>query len=161
MGTVHHPPNANNSKMLNYLTETLSIIEANYFGCGIIILVDFNQLDVRRLNTNFNLKQIVNFPTRGKNTLDLVLTNLDKFYEKPIKMSPFGLSDHVTIVVKPKKRGQDKVVKSIIKSRDMRPSKRYPMLLHIFIVLNRLLFSRIDMRKLMQRHYLMSGGYYF
>jgi hypothetical protein len=26
-------------------------------------------------------------------------------------------------------------------------------LMHIFIVLNRLLFSRIDMRKLMQRHY--------
>ena len=36
-----------------------------------------------------------------------MLTNLDKFYEKPIKMSPFGLSDHATIVVKPKKRGQD------------------------------------------------------
>jgi hypothetical protein len=36
-----------------------------------------------------------------------------------------------------------------------------PTLMHIFIVLNRLLFSRIDMRKLMQRHYLMSGGYYF
>ena len=37
----------------------------------------------------------------------------------------------------------------------------YPVVMHIFIVLNRLLFSRIDMRKLMQRHYLMSGGYYF
>ena len=37
----------------------------------------------------------------------------------------------------------------------------YFNLMHIFIVLNRLLFSRIDMRKLMQRHYLMSGGYYF
>ena len=43
--------------MLNYLTETLSIIEASYFGSG-IILGDFNQLNVRRLNTNFNLKQI-------------------------------------------------------------------------------------------------------
>ena len=32
VGTVYHPPNANNSEMLNYLTETLSIIEANYFG---------------------------------------------------------------------------------------------------------------------------------
>jgi hypothetical protein len=55
--SVYHPPNANNSEMLNYLTETLSIIEANYFGCGIIILDDFSQLNVRRINTNFNLKQ--------------------------------------------------------------------------------------------------------
>jgi hypothetical protein len=34
VGTIHHPPNANNSEMLNYLTETLSIIQANYFGCA-------------------------------------------------------------------------------------------------------------------------------
>jgi hypothetical protein len=63
VGIVYHPPNANNSEMSNYLTETLSIIEANYFGCGIIIPGDFNQLNVKRLKTNFNLKQIVNFPT--------------------------------------------------------------------------------------------------
>ena len=34
--------------------------------------------------------------------LDLVLTNLEKYYEKPIKFSAFGLSDHVTIAVKTK-----------------------------------------------------------
>ena len=56
-----------------------------------------------------------------------MLTNLEKFYKKLIKLPAFGLSDHVTIVVKPKAKMQDKPVKSMTKSRDMRPSKRYAM----------------------------------
>ena len=118
MGTVYHPTNAENSEMLNYLIECLSFIESNYSNCGIIILGDFNRLNIIRLKNNFNLKQIVNFPTRGQNILDLVLTNLKNFYEKPEKLSPFGLSDHVTIKVRSRTRVQHPIVKSTIKSRE-------------------------------------------
>jgi hypothetical protein len=112
VGTVYHPPNANNSEMLNYITETVYRLSRRTILVAILLfwVILIYELNVRRLNTNYNLKQIVNILTRGQNILDLVLTNLDKFYEKPIKMSRFGLFDHVTIVVKPKKRGQDKVV---------------------------------------------------
>ena len=90
--------------MLNYLIECLSFIESNYSNCGIIILGDFNRLNIIRLKNNFNLKQIVNFPTRGQNILDLVLTNLKNFNEKTENLSPFGLSDHVTIKVRSRTR---------------------------------------------------------
>ena len=50
-----------------------------------------------------NVMSLVNvkFPTRGLNTLDLILTNLNDYYDTPIKLPPFGLSDHVTIEVQP------------------------------------------------------------
>ncbi len=32
-------------------------------------------------------------------SLDLILTNLDKFYQPPVKRPPFGLSDHFTILL--------------------------------------------------------------
>ena len=63
VGTVYHPPNADNTEMSKYLMETLSFIESNYINCGIIILSDFNRLNVKRLINHFNLKQIVKFPT--------------------------------------------------------------------------------------------------
>ena len=46
VGTVYHPPNADNTEMSKYLMETLSFIESNYINCGIIILSDFNRLNV-------------------------------------------------------------------------------------------------------------------
>ena len=39
-----------------------------------------------------------------------------------LSLTAFGLSDHVTTVVKPRAKMQDKPVKSMTKSRDMRPS---------------------------------------
>ena len=104
--------------------ETLSFIESNYINCGIIILGDFNCLIVERLINHFNLKQIVKFPTRGENILDLVLTNMEKYYANPGKLSPFALSHHVTIEVKPKNREIFPIIKSIIKSIDLQQSKR-------------------------------------
>ena len=48
VATVYHPPKVNDSEMLNYLIESMSSIEANYFGCGVIILGDFNRLNISR-----------------------------------------------------------------------------------------------------------------
>ena len=65
------------------------------------------------------------FPTRGRNTLDLVLTNLDDFYDQPERYAPFGLSDHVSIVLKPKQRSElSKARKIVTKKRDLRLSVR-------------------------------------
>ena len=51
-----------------------------------------------------DLSQIVDFPTRGKVTLDLILTsgNLRECYETPYPLSPLGLSDHSCVIWKPK-----------------------------------------------------------
>ena len=70
---AYHPPNANNSVMLDYLTKCLSSIESCFSNCGFMIAGDFNGLNTplnARLQRSFCLKQLINLPTRGQNTLD-------------------------------------------------------------------------------------------
>ncbi len=95
IGTVYHPPSANGPAMLDYLSSCLSSLESRFPNCGLIILGDFNRLSISRLIHNYNLCQLVKFPTRGRSILDLVLTNLHDFYDQPLRYAPFGLSDHV------------------------------------------------------------------
>ena len=99
---IHHPPSANDRNIIDFLTEELSLVESVYHNCGLILLGHFNNLNCRRLQNHFSLKQLVKFPTRGRTTLDLILTNLDKFYQPSQKLPPFGLSDHFTIFTIPK-----------------------------------------------------------
>ena len=110
--------------MLNYLYECLTIIEAEFPSCGIIMLGDFNKLNTFGLQNGFKLKQIIKFPTRGQNTLDLILSNLNSFYGDPIKLPSFGLSDHVSIKVLPLTRSLFPKPIYRIKSRDLRPTTR-------------------------------------
>lgn len=127
IGIVYHPPSAVDSVMLEYLLKSMSSIEAQFPDSGVILLGDFNKLDTSRLRNNFKLKQIIKFPTRGENTLDLILTNLKDYYETPIKLPPFGLSDHVTVKVRPLARPEIPKTKISIKTRDLRATKRFAM----------------------------------
>ena len=95
------------------------------------MLGDLNNLNDTRLKSNFNLKQIVQFPTRGQNTLDKVLTNLENYYAPPIKRSALGLSDHSSIEVQPKQRASTSRSKQTVISRDLRPSNRHAMRLYL------------------------------
>lgn len=105
----------------------LSDLESKHPNSGIIVLGDLNQLNDSRLKTNFGLKQIVHFPTRGRNTLDKVLTNLKSYYDPPTKRPPFGLSDQFSVDVQPKQRPKSSQVKYTVLSRDLRPSNRLAM----------------------------------
>ena len=67
------------------------------------------------------------FTTRGQNKLDLVLTNLNKYYDEPKKLPPFGFSDHATVEVRPLARNDFPVNKVLLKSRDLRSTKRLAM----------------------------------
>ena len=92
--------------MLNYIMNCLSMLESLFSNCAFIILGDFNRLNISQLKSNYGLRQLVNFPTRGRNTLDLVLTNLHEYYDQPSKYAPFGFSDHMSVELKPKNRIQ-------------------------------------------------------
>ena len=128
-GVLYHPPRAENTAMLNYLIESLTSIESRYANCGILVLSDFNHLqhDIKKLNQNFNLKQVIPFATRSSNTLDLIVTNLHKFYSTPVKRPNFGLSDHATVEVQQKDRVQLPEVCFTVQRRDLRPSIRMAM----------------------------------
>lgn len=121
---MYHPPSANDDAMLDYLTRCLTEVEGLYPGCGIVIAGDFNKLDIKVLSYQFQLKQLVNFPTRGNNTLDLVLTNIHSFYKPADVYPPFGLSDHHTICIQPKQREMKSTHHHLVYKRDTRPSRR-------------------------------------
>ena len=87
--------------MSEYLYEALSSSEARLADSGPLLVGDFNKLDLNYVKNAHGLKQIVLFPTPGSSKLDLVFTNLGAFYEVPIKRPNFGLSDHITVEVKP------------------------------------------------------------
>ena len=81
--------------MLDYLTKCLMDLESKYSNCSFLVLGDLNHLNDARLKSNFKLKQIVHFPTRGQNTLDKILTNLQDYYETLVERPAFGLSDQL------------------------------------------------------------------
>ena len=113
--------------MRKYLIRCLLYIESHYCNCGVVITGDFNRLETTHLQNSFKLKPIVNFPTQGVATLDLILTNINDFYDSPIKHPPLGLSDHLSIELQPRERCTINRTNIKIKSRDLRPSKRGAM----------------------------------
>ena len=110
--------------MINYLIETLTSIEANNPYCGIIVMGDLNRLNTSHINRQFKLKQLVKFSTRGRRTLDVILTNLSQFYDQPEKLPPFGLSDHFTIKVLPMIRPKRSDNIKILRTRDTSESNK-------------------------------------
>ena len=124
VGVVYHPPTADDQQMINYLINTLSEIESSIPNAAIILTGDFNRLNIAQVATQFHLGQLVKFPTRAERTLDLILTNLNKFYHAPTKDPPFGLSDHNTVCITPRNRKKSYNAKKAVTVRDMRPSSR-------------------------------------
>lgn len=124
VGLIYHPPSSNNSLISNYLMTSLSAVESTYPGVAIILLGDFNKLNVSNLKSSFKLKQIVPFPTQGPSSLDLIITNLQNYYDVPERRPAFGLSDHISVEVMPKLRSMLPISRYKIKSRDLRPSNR-------------------------------------
>ena len=59
---------------------------------------DFNKLKVSRIQNAFDLKPVVKFSIRGRNILDLLLTDLNKLYDSPRKLPPFSEVANQTIV---------------------------------------------------------------
>ena len=90
--------------MLNHVTTTLTSIEGQCPGCGIFYCGDFNRLNIKHLAKLFKLKQFVDQPTRGDQTLDLVLTNFPQLYDSLQILPPFGLSEHSVVILRPKYR---------------------------------------------------------
>ena len=127
IAVIYHPPGADGKLFQDHLFQTLTLVESKYPNCGIIITGDFNRLNVTRLLNHFRLKQIVKIPTRNDATLDLILTNMHKFYNPPQGYPGFGLSDHNTIVATGKIAAQKNNTNKSITIRDQRKSRKLEM----------------------------------
>ena len=118
------PVDSDGQTLLNHLFDSTTAAEAMFPSCGFIITGDFNRLNTGRLQNHFNLKQLVKFPTRGDAVLDLVLTNMSDHLSSPQCFPPFGLSDHCTVIVQPKRRESNQHTRKSITIRDIRVSKK-------------------------------------
>lgn len=97
VGVVYSPPDTSALDQLNlicYLTENLDIIRNESPDCGLVLLGDFNHLDISDILNSHNLFQAVNEPTRNSAILDLIITNMQTYYNKPAILAPIGTSDH-------------------------------------------------------------------
>ncbi len=94
---VYHPPGlaaAEHNDLKEYLINTIDLIRNKHPDHGLVILGDFNDLEIRTLSISQNLKQVVDQPTRESAILDLILTNLHNLYDRPDILAPLGSSDH-------------------------------------------------------------------
>ena len=85
IAVVYHPhwSESENDLMRDHLFQSLRIAESKYPNCALIVAGDFNRLDVTSIKRHFNLHQIVKKATRKDAILDLVLTNVNKYYKEP------------------------------------------------------------------------------
>ena len=88
------------------MMDSLSRIESDIPGAGIILAGDWNRANISLVINHFRLTQVVHFPTKGDRTLDKVLINFTEHYEKPSTFPPFGPSDHCTVGLFPKIRSK-------------------------------------------------------
>ena len=102
----------NQVDLTSHIIETFQSFNIRYSRPLFIILGDFNDLDFTDLCETCNLKQVVNVPTRGNRTLDLILTNINNgFYADPITLPSIGNSDHLSVLYTPKAYIKQKDVK--------------------------------------------------
>ena len=57
------------------MIDSYTKAEALYSDFGIVLMGDVNRLKTSSISRLFKLKQLVKFPTRGRRTLDVILTN--------------------------------------------------------------------------------------
>ena len=101
---VYYPPNSPVAdRLLAHLHETIDTILTNDQFAGIVIMGDFNQLDLTQLLVDPQFRQVVTQPTREDKTLDKIISNVANQYSVPQVCSPLGRSDHSTVLWSPLK----------------------------------------------------------
>ena len=88
--------------LCDYIIRTSDFVCNQHPDCVPVVFGDFNQLDASDITSPLDLNQIVDSPTRGVNTLDLIICNIHNLYKKPVIFAPLGTSDHNVVHWTPK-----------------------------------------------------------
>ena len=79
--TSIYAPNQDN--LISHITSTVEYLKGVYANPLFLIMGDFNDLPIKSICKTCGFKQVVDVPTRGDATLDLILTNIsNNLYEK-------------------------------------------------------------------------------
>lgn len=95
---VYKPPDANVAIALSQLHKVISRQQRAYPESAFIVAGDFNQSCLKTVLPKF--VQYVKGPTRGKNTLDKIYSNLKEAY-RTIPLTHPGMSDHISLLSVP------------------------------------------------------------
>lgn len=71
--TMYHPKQSTVNDNSLWELDSLTLVEARYSNCALVICGDFNRFNTQRLTIHFRFKQIVKAPTRKDATLDLII----------------------------------------------------------------------------------------
>ncbi|KAI8502529.1 hypothetical protein Bbelb_201170 [Branchiostoma belcheri] len=100
---VYIPPNSpHQDTLIEHLLNSTDYLRTKYPDIGIVILGDLNRTDTAPLRRGNVLQQVVEGPTRGDATLDVIITNIQSRYNTPVIGAPLGLSDHYSVTWAPK-----------------------------------------------------------
>ena len=97
VAVVYCPPwySSDLMRQLNlYINHCLDWVSCTYPNAGIFVAGDFNSFQTGSLCRNHRLRQVVRDATRGKATLDKILTNCAEYYLESRILPPIGNSDH-------------------------------------------------------------------
>ncbi|KAI3368240.1 hypothetical protein L3Q82_007958 [Scortum barcoo] len=101
MTAVYVPPHADNNKAMDELFGVIDRTETSRPEAAFIVAGDFNSANLRKVLPRYH--QHISCPTRGENTLDHVYTPYADTY-KALPRSPFGKSDHASVLLLPSYR---------------------------------------------------------
>ena len=81
----YSPPKSwKNTVLIDHITVTLQTLLNTHSNAGIIISGDRNSIDIPvLLSIDPSLRQTVRLPTRGLKILDVIVTNLARFFNEP------------------------------------------------------------------------------
>ena len=124
--TVYHPPNAIDSRLLDFkLPVRVTIKNRSHFSwLWPLSFGGFQQVKLLSFQERFRSSSNCPF---SNSWVDLVFTNLSAFYDVPKKLPPFGLSDHDTVEVQPLARRDGARNKILLKSIDLPTKNRLAM----------------------------------
>ena len=124
------PPNlpvGTKTDIINHIVETIDYSLDLFPNSHIVVCGDFNDIDNSVICNNHDLKNVINFSTRGNSTLDIVLLDpfLTSLYSNIQCFDPISNSDHNVIFLSSNKNQQTE--RRIIKTlhfQDLRESNR-------------------------------------
>lgn len=98
LAAVYIHPRADYTAALSQLYDVISGLETAHPDAVFIVAGDFNKCNLRTVLTKY--QQHVNTPTRGKNTLDHVYSNVRGAF-RTAPRPPLGDSDHISLFMYP------------------------------------------------------------
>ena len=116
---MYHPPGLKNNQKeatVNHIISSMAKFIKKHKSAKFLLAGDFNDLDTTDITNLFPVQQIVDFPTRGENCLDLIFTDIDGYIQCKAKPEPpISTNDHIAICVPSVERPSKPKYRSVTK----------------------------------------------